>query len=139
MPRPVSRLIPALALLIGLAACGTPQEQCIARETRDLRTLDRLIAETDGNITRGFAIEEYTIDITVAGICYESQGRDESGTPLPPVAVSCLQDREVRRTRPVAIDLNAERAKLASMQAKRRDLARAAAPAIAQCQAQFPQ
>lgn len=126
----------ALALL---AACATPQEQCINRETRDLRTLDRLIAETDGNIRRGFAIEEYTVDITVASTCRESGGVDSAGNPLPPVLVPCFVDREVTRTRPRAIDLNAERAKLASMQAKRRELARTAERAVAQCRAQFPQ
>lgn len=130
---------PALLACLLLAACATPQEQCINRETRDLRTLDRLIAETDGNIRRGFALEEYTVDITVAGTCREDRGTDASGAPLPPAFVPCFVEREVTRTRPRAIDLNAERAKLASMQAKRRDLARAAERAVAQCRAQFPE
>lgn len=137
MPRLRLRVAPLVLALV--AACATPQEQCINRETRDLRTLDRLIAETDGNIRRGFAIEEYTVDITVAGTCREPGGLDGAGNPLPPVFVPCFVDREVTRTRPVAIDLNAERAKLASMQAKRRDLARAADRAVAQCRAQFPE
>ena len=44
-----------------LAACGTPQEQCIAYGTRDLRTVDKLIVETEGNLTRGYALEEKVI------------------------------------------------------------------------------
>jgi hypothetical protein len=123
-----------LAALLALVSCATPQQACINRETRDLRTLDRLIAETQGNIARGFAIEEYTVDITVVGTCLESPGPGQ-----PAVAVSCFREREVTRTRPRAIDLNAERAKLASMQAKRAELARAAAPAVASCRAQFPE
>lgn len=133
------RIIPALTFLAALAACGTPQEQCIARETRDLRILDRLIAETEGNITRGYAIEEYTIDISYWGTCLVAQAPDATGVRPPPIAEPCLQDREVTRTRPKAIDLGAERSKLASMQDKRRELARGAERAIAQCRAQFPE
>lgn len=128
-----------LALLLLLVACGTPQEQCIARETRDLRILDRLIAETEGNLARGYAIEEYTVDITVVGTCMVAQGSDETGAPRPAIAETCFRDREVTRTRPKAIDLNAERAKPSSMRSKRAELDRAAAPAIAACRAQFPE
>ncbi|QYK41382.1 MAG: hypothetical protein KF887_18770 [Paracoccaceae bacterium] len=135
--RPI--VIARLSVLLALAACATPQEACIARETRDLRVLDRLIAETEGNLARGYAIEEYTVDITVMGTCLEGGGKDETGATLPPIAVSCFQDREVTRTRPKAIDLNAERQKLSSMQAKRAERARAAAPAVASCRAQYPE
>ena len=47
--------------LAALAACGTPQEQCINRNTRDLRTVDRLIAEAEGNLQRGYAYETITV------------------------------------------------------------------------------
>ena len=46
--------------LLALAGCGTPQEQCINRNTRDLRTVDRLIVETQGNLQRGYALETVT-------------------------------------------------------------------------------
>jgi hypothetical protein len=133
------RLVPAIAFLAALAACGTPQEQCIARETRDLRVLDRLIVETEGNIARGYAIEEYTVDVSYWGSCLVAQPPDAAGVRPPPLAEPCLQDREVTRTRAKAIDLRAERAKLSSMQEKRRELARAAERAIAQCRVQFPE
>jgi hypothetical protein len=129
----------ALATLVLLAACGTPQEQCIARETRDLRILDRLIVETEGNLARGYAIEEYTVEITVVGRCAAPGGFGPDGQKRPAVFEPCLRESEVTRTRPKAIDLGAERRKLLSMQAKRRDLARDAAEPIAACKAQFPE
>jgi hypothetical protein len=128
-----------LAALGMLTACGTPQEMCILRETRDLRTLDRLIAETQTNISRGFAIEEYTETVDYWGTCYQPQGAGPDGVRPPPVAFPCRRDRDITRTRPVSIDLGAERQKLVSMQAKRRDLARAAEAPIAACKAANPE
>jgi hypothetical protein len=51
----------AFLTLATLTACGTPQEQCISRNTRDLRTVDRLIAESEGNLARGYAFETVTV------------------------------------------------------------------------------
>ena len=51
----------------------------------------------------------------------------------------CLDEVRETSTRPKAIDLRAEAAKLASMQDKRTALMRAAGPGIAQCRAQFPE
>jgi hypothetical protein len=42
----------ALLSLLLLTACGTPQEQCINSVTRDMRVVDRLIAETEANLAR---------------------------------------------------------------------------------------
>lgn len=46
------RAAPMLALA-ALAACGTPQEQCINQNTRDLSVLDRLIAKIKGQPCAG--------------------------------------------------------------------------------------
>jgi len=133
------RRIVIIAALGLLPACGTPQEMCILRETRDLRTLDRLVAETQGNLARGFAIEEYTETVDYWGTCYQQQAAAADGVRPSPVPYACRRDRDITRTRPVAIDLGAERQKLASMQAKRRDLARVAQGPIAACKAAHPQ
>ncbi len=122
--------------LVLLAACGTPQEQCINRNTRDLRTVDRLITETQGNLDRGYAFETITV--------YEDYW---TSCPVPPVAEGetpppprmCQDERPVTQQRPKAIDLQAEARKLDSLKAKRRDLARKAEDVIAQCKAQFPE
>lgn len=128
-----------LAALALLAACGTPQERCIARETRDLRILERLIAETEGNIARGYALEEVTVWRDYWTTCVIPQAPNPDGTPRPPLTQPCERERAETVTRAKAIDLNAERAKLASMRDKRRDLARAADSAVATCRATFPE
>ena len=115
-----------------LAACGTPQEQCISYNTRDLRTVDRLIAETEENLERGYALETITIYEEYYDICYERDG----------AAISqhlCLEDYPVIVERPKAIDLNDEAKKLESLKVKRKELARRAEAVIAQCQAKYPE
>jgi hypothetical protein len=122
-----------LALIVLLAACGTPQERCIAEGTRDLRTLDRLIAETEGNIARGYAWEDRVVT-RPRWIACEGQPRLAGEPPR-----LCLEEVAETERRPAAIDLAAERAKLAGMRDKRRELARAAERLAARCAAEFPQ
>ncbi len=126
-----------LAPLLFVTACGTPQEQCINRNTRDLRTIQKLADETQANISRGYAIEEYTVYIPVWQIC-EIQPPTVAGQPAPPPRY-CFEQEPQTRTRPKAIDLRAEAAKLDSLLDRRDQLARAAEPAIAQCRAQYPE
>lgn len=129
------RLILSLSLLSVLAACGTPQERCVNRNTRDLRTVEKLITEVQGNLNRGYAIEEYTVSVPVWRQCVVP-----TTDPAAPVkSRPCLDDETETRTRPKAIDLNAERAKLESLFTKRDQLAREAQGVIAQCKAQYPE
>lgn len=44
------------ALLLLLAACGTPQERCLRAATADLRALQAERAERQRNLERGFAL-----------------------------------------------------------------------------------
>jgi hypothetical protein len=125
-----------LSALLLLAACGTPQEQCINRNTRDLRTVEKLIKETEANIARGYALEQVTIYVPVWVQCQITPLADATKKPRP--TRLCLEDRPQTELRPKAIDLNAERAKLQSLMEKRDELASAAAPIIAQCKAQYP-
>ncbi|MBN8631802.1 MAG: hypothetical protein J0L76_13195 [Rhodobacterales bacterium] len=121
--------------LATLAACGTPQEQCISRNTRDLRTVDRLIAESEGNLKRGYAIETVTVYEDYWTHC---PGRPRAdGQPVPPRL--CLDERPVTERRPKAIDLYAEARKLDSLKAKRKLLSREAEAVIAQCKATYPE
>ena len=130
----MNRLTP-LALLL-LAACGTPQVQCINRNTRDLRTVDRLITEAKGNLDRGYAYEQITISTPQWEYCDRPHLAEGEPTPAPRL---CLEDHEETITRPKAIDLAAEARKLEGLQTKRRLLAKSAAPVIAQCKAQYPE
>lgn len=130
-------LLPSLLLpsLLILSACGTPQERCIGTASRDMRVVDRLIAETEGNIKRGYALEDVTV--------YETQWVDctprvAQGQPAPKPQM-CLDDVPETVTKAKAIDLNAEAAKLKSLQTKRAQQAKAAAPQIKACKQQFPE
>ena len=119
----------SLALLAALAGCGTPQEQCIGKATRDMRTVDRLIIELQGNLDRGFGFES----ITVWEIDYIA-----CGTELDPSRVCAIRVPEQER-RPVAIDLAAEQVKLDQLRARRVQMVRSAAPVVAQCKIDNPE
>jgi hypothetical protein len=122
--------------LAALTACGTPQERCISRSTRDLRTVDRLIQETEGNLQRGYALETVTRWEDYWGTCIEAE---EVNGQVIAVPRSCLREYSYTEQRPKAIDLKAEAQKLEGLKAKRTELARAASPVIAQCKAEFPE
>lgn len=126
----------SLPALLVLVACGTPQEQCINRNTRDLRTVDRLITEAQGNLNRGFAYEEITTYRDVWRYC-PAPSVPEGETPAP--RRLCLDERAETVRRPKAINLAEEARKLEGLQAKRQQLTRAAGPVIAQCRAQYPE
>ena len=120
---------PVLALVGLLVACGTPQEQCISRATRDIRTIDRLMTEVQGNLDRGFGYEYYTV--------YELDYID-CGTETDPNRVCAIRVPEQER-RPVALDLAAEQVKLNQLKAKRAQLVARVAPVVAQCRIDNPE
>lgn len=121
--------------LMLLAACGTPQEQCIARETRDLRVVERLIAEAEGNLDRGYALVTVTVWEDVWRWC-----RDPVPEGAEPGKPYLCQDEVARQeTRPKAIDLEEEARKLSQLKAKRKDLARRAEAAVEQCRRDYPE
>lgn len=132
----------SIIFLLLLASCGTPQEQCIGRETRDIRVLDRLIAESEGNLKRGYALVEvvtYRDRWVQCPVALPPPVAEGETPPPPPPPQLCRDEVRETETRPQSIDLNAEARKLASMQEKRAILVRNAQPAIAQCKAQFPE
>lgn len=120
--------IPLMILPI-LAACSQ-QQSCISRETRDLRVVTSLVSQARTNIERGYALEEYTTFTE----SYERCGVNAEGG-----AVYCEQTVPETRTRPVAIDLDAERAKLATLQTKQTELAKRAEAAKAACAIAYPE
>ena len=129
MPTRALFALPALAVL---AACATPQEQCIARVTKDQRIVAALIGETQANIQRGYAIEEKQTVSSRLEICSGFGSDDEDELVFCQVAVPTTERK------PVAIDLDAEKRKLASLQAKQTEQKRQANAAVAQCRAQYP-
>jgi copper chaperone CopZ len=128
--------VPALAV----AACGTPQERCVASVTRDLRVVDGLIDEAEVNLARGYGIRQTTVFVPVWEYCGPPVilPTVEGTVPVAVPAGLCLDERAQTVSRPVAIDLEAERRKLAQLQDQRARLSRQAAPAIAECRALYP-
>ncbi|SFJ85811.1 hypothetical protein [Celeribacter neptunius] len=118
-----------LALIPLLAACSE-QQMCISRATKDLRQVQSFIAESEGNLARGYAlVEKQYIDYD-----YERCGEDADGK-----TIYCrVPDVETRKV-PKAIDLDAEAAKLAALKAKEAQLQVTAAAATQACIEQYPE
>ncbi|WP_347311294.1 hypothetical protein [Defluviimonas sp. SAOS-178_SWC] len=95
--------------LAGLSACADTANRCGGPETRDIRTIDRLIAETRANLDRGY-----------------TQAREDSGAAVnfclgshrSNVGLSFCTDSGTR-TRPVALYTAAETRKLEALLARR--------------------
>lgn len=122
----MTSLKPAVFAALGLlAACATPEERCAGGALRELRTVNELIAESERNLSRGFALEQ---EVDVSPRLTFCTGVADN------VAVSfCTGDRLVRRERPVAIDPDAERRKLAALQERKRALETVVRRRLAAC------
>ncbi|MDF1619059.1 hypothetical protein [Pseudothioclava nitratireducens] len=123
---------------VALTACGTPQEQCIQRNTRELRTVERLLAEVEGNLARGYAYEEYEWVTKRWEVCGYDQITRPDGS-VERKARRCLEDHVVTRTRQVAIDPASETRKRDALLAKRKLLVRQAEAAVQACKAAYPE
>lgn len=122
-------LLPFLAL----AACATPREQCVGQATRELRVINSLITETQGNLSRGYALVEQQ-DVRVLRTVCEGTNEDGSTFRFP-----CEETETFTRNVPVAIDLNVEQAKLRSLQERQAQEQRRAQIATQQCIAIHPE
>lgn len=122
----------ATPFLLTLMACATPQQRCIIKAAPDLPVLNRLIAESEGNLARGYAFADVEMEIDVWKLCRVDLTPNEVGQTM------CLETETTTTREAVAIDLTAEAAKLASMRARRDEIEAQAQPAFAQCQAEFP-
>lgn len=124
--------------LLALAACGTPQEQCINRETRELRRLEGMLSEVEGNISRGYAYEEYEVPMTRWEQCGIDRITRGNGTVIERPRM-CLEDYSVTRTREVPIDPVSETRKRNGLRAKIQQLTPGANAAVRACRAAYPE
>ncbi|MFZ3580635.1 hypothetical protein ACOI1H_00505 [Loktanella sp. DJP18] len=127
------RFLVALAPLALVAACATPQQQCLNNVTEELRVNQFLIAQTQGNLDRGFAIDRQQRVSRGFDMCRE-RGRDGVTTTR---LCRTTQVRDVNV--PQAINLDVERGTLDQLLAKRAILQRQATAATAQCRALYPE
>ena len=123
----VRRALLALGLAAALAGCSA-RDLCIAEARSELRTLDRLVAETRATIARGYAVEERTVPERIFTRCRDADG------DLGPCWVTVPRTER----RPVTVDIAEERRKLAQLEARRAEEAAAAAERIRRCRARYP-
>lgn len=103
MIRKIALLLP----LTLLAACGTPQENCIRGNTREFRVLSNLLAETEANLARGYAWKERQVTRTELGFCRRPV-RQRDGD-IVYIESSCWRDVVDTERYRVPIDPAAER------------------------------
>lgn len=121
-----------LALIPLITACATPREACLSNVGSEMRVINNLITQTRGNLDRGFAIETRQKIRERDGIC-------KSELPDGTIIRTQCEKVDVRDVRvPVAIDLNAERAKLSSLEERQRQMQINAQAARQQCIAANP-
>lgn len=126
------RKIPLLALTLLLSACFlSEQQQCISRASSDYNAMARRATVVQGNINRGYAIHTQTVPYTRMETCYTDED-------IPQPYVCAVEDTRIEET-PVAIDIDAERRKLADLRRRMDAMRPGLDAAIAQCRATYPE
>lgn len=127
----------ALTIPLLLAACGTPQDRCIARNTTEFRSVNALLAEVEGNLARGYAWGERQVVRPRLTRC-DTVTRDREGRAVI-TSHSCWRDEiDVERYR-IPIDPAAEARKRDGLAERRAALASGANRAVAACRAAYPE
>ena len=123
-------LRPALCALLLVSACASPRDACLRSATAELRRLDRLIAESEAALARGYRLEREPEVATGLTFCVGA-GQREEGVD---VGLRYCPEVETRyREVPAAIDPAAERRTLEALRARRAEEARRAARRAAAC------
>lgn len=117
-------------LLLTLAGCSE-QQMCINKATREVRTLDRLINESEMNLARGYRMEDETVMFHRWVVCGPV---GNNGRPY-----MCFEPEEQTVQRPVPIDPIVEKRTLANMKAKRAALMKPASASVAECKRVYPE
>jgi hypothetical protein len=107
-------------VLVLLGACTTYPDACNRRALGELRTVDRLIAETRSNLARGYGYERVPTNFST-GFVLCSGGYN---------ARICTGNDTRYTRRAVAVDPQAERRKLDTLIARREELSTAAAACV---------
>ena len=127
----------ALMPVLIVAACGTPQDRCISRNTREYRTISSLLAEVEGNLARGYAWEERTVSRMEMDDC-EVMVRDRDGR-RGFITRSCMRNVTDTERYRVPIDPAAEMRKRDYLAARKKTLTPPAMSAVNACKAAYPQ
>lgn len=136
MPR--NTTLALLVLPLALAACGTPQERCISRNTSEYRTVSRLLAEVEANLARGYAWEERQVVRDRLTQC-RNYARDRDGNVVAIGYTPCWRDYVDTERYRVPIDPAAERRKRDNLAARKAALSDRAAAYVEACKKAFPE
>lgn len=132
----IRNIIP-LCLLLLVAACGTPQERCISRNSAELYTISNLLAEVEGNLARGYAWEERVVTRSRFTTCNRVV-RDREGNRRI-ISTGCWRDvADTQRFRK-AIDPAAETRKAEALRERQAVLIRQQPAIIAACEQAYPE
>ncbi|WP_288949483.1 hypothetical protein [uncultured Paracoccus sp.] len=127
----------ALMPVLMVAACGTPQEQCISRNTREYRTVSNLLTEVEGNLARGYAWQERTVTRTEWDECrhvwIDKDGNRRLGYR------PCLRDVVDTERYRVPIDPASETRKRDNLLQRKQALMPSARAAVEACKAAYPE
>ena len=135
MTRNIAFALAALPRL--LASCGTPQERCISKNTREYRNVSRLLSEVEGNLARGYAWEERVVYDEILTQCRDYV-RDREGNARV-IYTPCWRDVSTTERFRVAIDPASEERKRANLAARKAELAEQAGVYVRACQAAYPE
>jgi len=119
------KILGLIALPLLLAGCLSPLERCIAQANRPAVATASAITETQGNIARGYAIHTQTVPYPIMYFC----------TPPGERAHYCTRQGYRTVETPVAINIDQERRKLASLRKILTRQKTEAQRATAQCRA----
>lgn len=123
--------------LLALAACGTPQEQCIGKNTREYRTVTNLLGEVEGNLARGYAWEERQVSSVEWDDCRDVV-RGKDGKPVITYR-PCLRNVVDTERYRVPIDPIPEQRKRDNLVAKQKSLEAQAQRAVRACKIAYPE
>lgn len=132
------RNIPAFGLvLLTLASCGTPQEQCIRRNTDEYRVVSNLLAEVEGNLARGYAWAERDVQRLDWDDC-SAVVRGKHGKPVL-ISRPCLRTVTDTERYRVPIDPATEKRKRDNLAARQAVLGKQARAVVAACKQAYPE
>lgn len=131
MPAMVSiRAVIVGATVLVVTGCATPQQQCVAGATAEVRFLEEELVERRVNIARGYAIRRETRTEMLPEFCY---------SPVTQMRFMCMEPVHTVRESRRPINVTDEQERIAQLEralARERQLAD---QAVNQCRAQFPE
>ncbi|MFV0383003.1 hypothetical protein [Paracoccus sp. (in: a-proteobacteria)] len=140
MPRntaPRNTALALLALPLTLAACATPLERCINRQTHEYQVVSRLLAETEASLARGYRWQERLVESDRLVQCRDYD-RDDKGRVYVRY-YPCWDDYVTSERYREPIDPEVETRKRDNLITRRDALAASAEASVKACKAAYPE